>query len=236
MAGNRVHRLGIAAVAGCAARIDQQHAGIGKALLHFFGRNHVNQRWPNGKVACCRVVGPCVRAGFNRVASHLPGLQATVENGHSIVPQPFQHPPQATAKIAAVAVIHNRLHVVGKAPLAQGGRKIFAQRQRVPPLAGCALGRMAAEMCVQIGMARARNMRLCKLLLPGSGIGQVVAAIKNHQRLAAALQGIKLLGRNQGGVWHGWMLSAWLQAALLHAEQVQICCCEKKGTATNGKG
>lgn len=24
-------------------------------------------------------------------------------------------------------------------------------------------------MCVQIGMARARNMRLCKLLLPGSG-------------------------------------------------------------------
>ena len=54
-------------------------------------------------------------AGRDGGACRLPGLKAAVEHGHLVVPQPFEHPPEAAAVVGALAVIHHGLHAIGKA-------------------------------------------------------------------------------------------------------------------------
>ena len=94
--------------------------------------------------------------------------------------EPFQHPPQAAAIIAAVAVIDNGLHGIVKTPLAQSGGKVLGQGKGMAA-AACRVSRpVAAEIVVQVSMACAGNVCLRKLPAACCRIGQVIAAIKHH--------------------------------------------------------
>lgn len=133
----------------------------------------------------------------------LPGLQAAIEYGDGVMTEPFQHPPQAAAIIAAVAVIDNGLHGIVKPPLAQSGGKVLGQGQGMAAAACRVSGPVAAEIVVQVSMACAGNVCLRKLPAACCRIGQVIAAIKHHQGPVFLLQGMELIDGNQGVVTHG---------------------------------
>ena len=153
-------------------------------------------------------------ARCHRLACGLPGLETSVEHGHIAMSGPLQHPPQAPAVVGAVAVIDHGLHVVGKTDLRQPHGKQLAAGQRVAAARGGLLAGRHAAMCaghavfcaevmVQVGEDGAGNMRLQVLRLAGRGLGQVEAAVKDHQRTAAGLQRGQFLDGDQGLVGGG---------------------------------
>ena len=137
----------------------------------------------------------------------LPGLQAAIEHGNVFMAGPLEHPPQAAAVVAAVAVIHHGLHVVAHANAGQPGGKLFAIGQRMAPARGWRVGAAGrddavrasdavtrAERGFQVGVNGAVNVRGQVLLVAGMRLRQVKTAVKHaHQRIVLQ-QGLQLFG------------------------------------------
>src|SRR6218665_2887036 len=121
---------------------------------------------------------------------------------------PLEHPPQTSAIVRPLAVIHHGLHVVGKPERGGPLRKALAAGQRMAPArcgpvglgrgaAGAGRAWLGAQIMVQVGIHGARDMRLRILLRARRGLCQIEAAIEHHQRRAAGGQGLQFTGADQ---------------------------------------
>jgi hypothetical protein len=191
VAGHRIQRFHFAPKTRRGARIDQRLAGSAKALLHI-PRAGKRPQWRAELEVRLKVRRFSPVSHFT--AAGLPGLQAAIEHGDCLVARPLQHPPQAAAVVAAVAVVDHCLHVVGKTDAGQPHREFFAAGQRVSPARGSigvrvmrAVGvhhALVAQGSVQVGIHRAGNVGLAVLLLARRRVQQVEAAVEDHQRRA----------------------------------------------------
>ena len=120
MPGNRVQRFHLTAISRGATRIDKRLRRVIQSRHDSGLIDQRDQRFPKNEIRLERrrfvMVGD-VAANHTRgrFGGDLPGLQAPVEHRDRVVADPLQHPPQATAKVGAVAVIDHCLHVIGKA-------------------------------------------------------------------------------------------------------------------------
>ena len=105
-----------------------------------------------------------------------------------------------------MAVVDHGLHAIVKADLAQPAGEVLARGQWMPPAIdgpSCELRAVGAEVVVQVSEDGAGDVAVLKQRASGSGLHQVKAAVKNHQRRAAGVQGLQLGNADQGGV--GWL-------------------------------
>ena len=105
-----------------------------------------------------------------------------------------------------MAVVHHGLHAIVKTDLTQPAGEVLARGQRVATAVdrlACELRAVGAQVVVEVGEDGTGDVAVLKEGAPGSGLHQVKAAVKNHQRSAAGAQGLQLGNADQGGV--GWL-------------------------------
>ncbi len=223
VAGNRIERLHLAAIARGRACIDHRLAWPAQGGLDLGGRGQPLQGLAQGEVRL-EVRGLLAVCEF--AAGLLPRLQSAVEHRHGLVACPLQHPPQAPAEVGAVAVVHHRLHRIGKAHRGEPGREtlgvgqgVAAAGHRHVPLRrhdrATRAGRTVpgAERFVEVRVHRSGDVRFEVLLVPARRMRQIEAAVEDHQGGAARAQRLEFVGGNEGGVGHGvfsrWNVREW---------------------------
>ena len=105
-----------------------------------------------------------------------------------------------------MAVVDHGLHAIVKTDLAQPAGEVLARGQRVAPAIdrlACELWAVGAQVVVQVSEDGTGDVGFLKQRAPRSGLHQVKAAVKHHQRRAAGVQCLQLGNADQGGV--GWL-------------------------------
>ena len=153
MAGNRVDGLVLAAEAVCGARVEKMQVRRAQP-----GGDLVGGRQPMG----ARARGKGTRRALFDAAARgatfaLPDVPSSIEHSHRVVPQPAQHPPQATGIHPACIVVDYHLYAVIDPPRRQGRRKGIDGWQRVTATPARHNG--TREVFVQMRVDGTGNMR-----------------------------------------------------------------------------
>ena len=191
MTGDRVHRLGLPAVAFRRAGVEHRCHRTGGELV---GR----QRQPTSGVQVVvshrDVTVPGVhRTGLQRAAGGQPGRQPAIENAHSRNPGGGQDPPGARRARTVPVVVHHDGLAGPDAPAAGGDLQRGTGRQRVTTATGPGV---VAEIVIERDVHRAGNM-------PGEigrqavGLVQPPAHVEDRRWPAAGKVGHQLLGGDQ---------------------------------------
>ena len=105
-----------------------------------------------------------------------------------------------------MAVVDHRLHAIVKTDLAQPVGEVFTRGQRVATAVhrlACELRAVGAQVIIEVREHGTGDVAVLEEGASGSGLHQVKAAVKNHQRRAAGVQCLQLGNADQGGV--GWL-------------------------------
>ena len=204
MACDRVERLHLPPETRTGPGIDDGLLGAPQGGRNICSQQQLAQRSFDCKLRRCR---RWRRTRGEGTASCFPCRKAAIEQSHRVVAQPFQHPPQAAAVSAFVAVVHHDLHAVVQPQAAQPFGNGRALGQGVASRVNTLSRRVCTQVFVQMCRQCTCNPFACKKAIGQFGFHQIKTAVQHGAGCAVCLQGLKLGGGDQHVVHGAGLLS-----------------------------